>query len=361
MRFRLRLLYKSHIATATRSQRQAESHYACLFCALAGATVREGDATVFTTPDHLLLHLARHPQPLPEVEGVRVVYGGGSDTAGDNDSDNDFDHDFDLHFVRPPLPSPPTPPGTATATATREHVQRYGAKKLPRPSPYGGDMLPFLAGARIVGISFPDKWDGKWCLGWHDGVAGAFPARAVQLEPPRPSEVPMASSSSGMSVTARWAWRMDDGKKGKKDRDDAAALAGDDDAVWLSFAKGETIANVKCEAPPFFLVFLVFCRLTNGRQASTPTTGAGPAPTARASSASSRSRTCCRARCASRTRCRRCRRRRPRPSSARRPPPRPPALRAPAGPPGTCSRAAAAAATPAAAASARPAAARRPR
>ncbi|KJR84325.1 uncharacterized protein SPSK_08383 [Sporothrix schenckii 1099-18] len=261
-RFRLRLLYKSHIATAISSQRQAESHYACIFCVHAGATVREGDATVFTTPDHLLLHLARHPQPLPLVPGVTVLYGtdyqpasaSSVSTASSSDPDT---NNFDLHLVNPPLPTP-VPPSVGqapVATATREHLQRWGAKKLARPPNYGGDMLHFLAGARVVGVMFPEKWEGKWCMGWHDGFVGAFPAKAALMEPPRPSEIPMASSDSGMSVTTRWKWKPHeekdkdkDGKKQKGSGDSSSSVlnAGGEASLWLSFDKGETISNVKC-------------------------------------------------------------------------------------------------------------------
>ncbi|CAK7211538.1 hypothetical protein SCUCBS95973_001149 [Sporothrix curviconia] len=274
-RFRLRLLYKSHICNAISSQRQAESHYACIFCVHMGSTVREGDATVFTTPDHLLLHLARHPQPLPIVPGVTVVYGnergangaaggGGNSSSGMSSVSTSTDpidaNDFDLHLVNPPLPTPvpPTVGQAAVATAFREHIHRYGGKKLARPPNYGGDMLHFLVGARIVGIMFPEKWEGKWCMGWHDGFVGAFSAKHVRIEPPRHNEIPMASSDSGMSVTARWKWKPNEGRgkdndkekdgKTKRSGDSSSSVLAADDAasVWLSFEKGETISNVKC-------------------------------------------------------------------------------------------------------------------
>lgn len=257
-RFRLRLLYKSHIATAIASQRQAESHYACIFCVHSGATVREGDATVFTTPDHLLLHLARHPQPLPIVPGVTVLYGteyqsaAASSISTASSSDPDA-NDFDLHLVNPPLPTPvpPTVGQAPVATATREHLQRYGAKKMARPPGFTGDMLHFLAGARIVGVMYPEKWEGKWCMGWHDGFVGAFSAKAVQIEPPRHNEMPMASSDSGMSVTTRWKWKPHDkeGKDGKPKKSGdsgSSVLNAGEESLWLSFEKGETISNVKC-------------------------------------------------------------------------------------------------------------------
>ncbi|CAK7265052.1 hypothetical protein SEPCBS57363_001385 [Sporothrix epigloea] len=276
VRFRLRLLYKSHIGNNISSQRQAESHYACVFCVQSGASAREGDATVFTTSDHLLLHIARHAQPLPIVPGITVLYGsesssnngagGGHISSGMSSvssSGNIMDaNDFDLHLVNPPLPTP-VPPNisqSAVATALCEHFLRYGGKKLARPPHYGGDMLHFLAGARIVGVMFPEQWEGKWCIGWHDGFVGAFPAKHVQIEPPRQNEIPMASSDSGMSVTARWKWKPGEERQKTKDKIGKASKSknqedlsshtttGNDEAasVWLTFEKGETIFNVKC-------------------------------------------------------------------------------------------------------------------
>ncbi len=233
VRFRVRLLYKSHISNAVINQRQAESSYGCLFCVQTSSTVREGDATVFTSADALLLHLARHPQPLPEMPGVTVLYGSGIA------NDAPLAYDFDLHFPGPPLqsPVPPTVSRSAVATAVREHEQRYGSKKLPRPSGYRGDMLEFLAGARIVGLTFPVDLDGKWCTGWHDGRSGLFSARAVEIEPPRQNEIPMEeNSSSGMKVTTRWRW-----KPTKTDGGDDKAQS-----VWLDFEKGEIVSNVRC-------------------------------------------------------------------------------------------------------------------
>ncbi|CAK7201158.1 hypothetical protein SEUCBS139899_003860 [Sporothrix eucalyptigena] len=270
-RFRPRLLYKSHVRNTVNSQRHAEGYYACIFCVHVGATVREGDATVFTTADHLLLHIARHPQPLPIVPGVTVVYGnergtngapgGASSFSGMSSVSSSTDpidaNDFDLHLVNPPLPTPvpPTVSQAAVATALRDHIYHYGAKRLARPPGYGGDMLYFLAGARIVGLMFPEKWEGKWCMGWHDGFVGAFPATAVQIEPPRQNEIPVVSNDSGMSVTARWKWKPNEGrnKEGKdgkdgKDGDSGSSIMTSDNAasVWLSFEKGETISDVKC-------------------------------------------------------------------------------------------------------------------
>ena len=232
-RFRARLLYKSHMTTASKPQLQAQGMYGCLFCVQTGSTAREGDATVFHSADDLLLHLVRHPQPLPRVPGVTVLYGETSEA-------DPYLEDFDIHFLRDPLPSP-TPPDldrNAVATSLKEHMQRYREKNLPRPPVYGGELLEFHSGARIVGITFPKQWEGKWCTGWHDGKHGAFPAKVVEIGPPRQSEIPM-ESNSGVSVTSRWKW-----KPGK------VADGNERSTLWLEFEKGETISNVRCEHPP---------------------------------------------------------------------------------------------------------------
>jgi hypothetical protein len=275
IRFRIRFLYKSHLHTT----KMTEAYYGCLFCAQTKSVVREDDATVFASSDQLFRHLSRHPQPLPEVPGLTIIYGAipltNTDTATSSASTPtstrpptshdgragpgfkaDHHNDFDLHFLSPPQ----TTSGTLaalepnitllpTATAVKDHVQRYGEKKLPRPDGVGKtvDLLQFFAGSRIVGLEFPVRWDGKWATGWHDGIWGVFPAKSVQMERPKAGEAPLplkqtGSSSSGdlnnsfgigmggvVSVQARWKWAPKD----------AAA-----DYEWLTFDKGETITNI---------------------------------------------------------------------------------------------------------------------
>ncbi|KAK3940438.1 hypothetical protein QBC46DRAFT_434767 [Diplogelasinospora grovesii] len=235
VRFRIRILYKSHLA----AQKMTEAYYACLFCAQTGATVREGDATVFASSDALFRHLAHHPQPLPEVPGVTVLYG--KDFANDDPRLNDFD----LHFVNPPIPGSGIPgsgiPGGVAqevanlpiATAKTSHIQRYGEKKLPRPDGIGEkDLLQFFVGARIIGVEFPVRWGGKWASGWHDGVWGAFPAKSIDIEKPRKNEIPpllqTGAGAYSVSVTTRWKWNPSDAA----------------DKGWLTFGQGETISNV---------------------------------------------------------------------------------------------------------------------
>ncbi|KAK3364527.1 hypothetical protein B0T25DRAFT_514194 [Lasiosphaeria hispida] len=217
--YRLRLLYKSHL----RNESGADASYACLWCVHTGSTTRESDATVFLTPNDLLRHLAGHTQPLPDVPGVSVRYG---PPPADSEP-----HDYDLHLAEPPAPAlvPDSVAKLAMATASRDHYRRPGRGKLERPAKYSGDMLEFCKGACIVGVVFPEKWEGKWCLGRHDGLFGAFPAKTVEIREPQDAEIP-AGSDSGMSVVTRWKWPPSN-------------TAG---APWLAFGKGEVISNVQC-------------------------------------------------------------------------------------------------------------------
>jgi hypothetical protein len=188
--------------------------------------VREGDATVFRSAEDLLRHLARHPQPLPSVVGISVRYG----RLLPPDSS-----DFDLHLPESatPVPMPENVARLATAVAVKDHYRKPGRGKLDKPPGYDADMLEFMEGARIVGVIFPEKWGGKYCLGRHDGEFGAFPAKAVELQTPQPSEIP-AGGESGMSVTARWKWQPPSGGK-------------EGAGPWLAFGKGEVITNVQCK------------------------------------------------------------------------------------------------------------------
>lgn len=200
----------------------SEIRYACLFCTQAGHTVREGDATVFQTLDSLMRHLSRHPQPLPEVAGVTVLY-------GRVEAGSAVEEDYDLHFPDGPAAGPASDGAAGSlpsATAIKGCARRAGEKALLDPD--GGEgTLGFLAGARVVGVEFPARWGGKWCVGWHDGVRGAFPAKLVEVEGPRQSEISLQSASA-VSVTARWKWSPRDPER----------------VGWLSFDKGETIRNV---------------------------------------------------------------------------------------------------------------------
>ncbi|KAG8163165.1 hypothetical protein KVR01_007643 [Diaporthe batatas] len=228
--FRIRLLYKSHLG----APRPGEAFYGCLFCAQSGRVVREGDATVFRGADELLRHVASHPQPLPDVPGLTVLYG--REVLAADPRVNDFD----VWLTEPPQRGGVPPEVEAevarlpVATAVKGHVQRYGEKKLPRPDGKGPDsLLQFFEGSRVIGVEFPGKYAGKWCTGWHDGVWGYFPAKIVELEKPMPGRLdapPLPHGVGGSGVTAVAKWKWDPG---------AAAREG-----WLGFDKGEKLVNV---------------------------------------------------------------------------------------------------------------------
>ncbi|KAK8119384.1 uncharacterized protein PG998_004010 [Apiospora kogelbergensis] len=186
-------------------------------------TPYESDATVFTTPEQLFRHLARHPQPLPIVDGFPVVYGEAS-------PDDLAIGSFDLLFPNPPVANPlmevdPTLlESLPTAVANMDH--HVGRGERPSIDANGDMTLQFTKGARILGISFPEKWGGKQCTGWHDGARGTFPARFVSLLPPRKGAFrTLGMDNDGVTVTARWKWEPSD-------------------PGWLTFEKGATIRNV---------------------------------------------------------------------------------------------------------------------
>ncbi|KAI1453126.1 hypothetical protein F4805DRAFT_386893 [Annulohypoxylon moriforme] len=216
--YRLRFLYKSHLTSTS----AFTSQFGCLFCAQKGQTVYADDATVFTTQEQLFKHLSRHPQPLPEIPGLVILY-------GDVYKDNPNAEDYDLHFQNPPvasiLPDAASLAKLPSAIAVKSHVKRYG-RDLTDPDGNSDQVLKFLEGARVVGIEFPEKWKGKWCTGWHDGQWGSFVAKHVALEPPAQAPGP-STSADGMFVTTRWKWEAKDASNG-----------------WLSLDKDETLSNV---------------------------------------------------------------------------------------------------------------------
>jgi hypothetical protein len=199
--------------------------YGCLFCVQLGHTLEESDATVFFNQKQLFAHMSRHPRPLPRVSGITVIE---EPELPPNIKDN-----FDLHFAHPPTESvmmgiarEVSRLPAAITTITRKMSQ--GTMRLP---PDRQPVLHFAVGARIVGIEFPAKYEGKWAIGWHDGVRAAFETDAVQLEAPHNSEVKMQATSSVQAV-ARWKWNQ----------------KGDD--RWLKFDKGDIIRNISCELKP---------------------------------------------------------------------------------------------------------------
>jgi hypothetical protein len=74
--------------------------------------------------------------------------------------------------------------------------------------------------------TFPDRFNGTWCLGYHDGEKAHFPAHTVQLDQPPKDDVTMNPNST-LSATARWEHRPKDPNSG-----------------WLSFGKKEKIIHI---------------------------------------------------------------------------------------------------------------------
>ncbi|KAI1876770.1 uncharacterized protein JN550_000842 [Neoarthrinium moseri] len=219
--FRIRFLYKSHLSVGGKSS----PLYGCIFCTHLGHTPREGDATVFASQEQLFRHLAQHPQPLPEVPGVTVLYGKLED--GDR-----YANSYDIHLPEPPRAGSMTSEPSLlskrpTAIAVKSHTQKPFEKPMKDPSGRK-DVLQFLVGARIIGVEFPNEWGGKWCLGWHDGVRGSFPAKLVTLEEPPKSDIRLpGTNNDGVIVTSRWKWE-----------------AKHPSAGWLTFDKNTVLTNV---------------------------------------------------------------------------------------------------------------------
>ncbi|RYP12722.1 hypothetical protein DL767_011145 [Monosporascus sp. MG133] len=185
-----------------------------------GKTTEESDATVFFTQKQLFLHLARHPRPLPSVAGFTIIEG--------PDIPPQWKDNFDLFFPNPPVQSimtgiMPEILRLPTAMATETRKFQHGIMRTPLDR---APVLHFAVGAKIVGVEFPAKYDGKWALGWHDGVRAAFEADTVLLDTPPKGEIRMQGTSS-LQAVARWKWNQKGG-----------------DEKWLKFDKGDVIKNI---------------------------------------------------------------------------------------------------------------------
>ncbi|GAP87259.1 putative SH3 domain-containing protein [Rosellinia necatrix] len=213
--FRLRVLQKSHLPIRVID----EQMFACLFCIQSAHTIEESDATVFFSQRQLFAHMTRHPRPLPKVAGVTVIE--------EVELPPQVKDNFDLHFPYPPnqsvmvgLSREISRLPAAITTETRK--PSHGVMRLP---PDRQPALHFAVGAKIVGIEFPVKYEGKWAIGWHDGVRAAFEVDTVQLDAPPKAEVKMQGTSN-VQAMARWKWNQ----------------KGDD--RWLRFDKGDVIKNI---------------------------------------------------------------------------------------------------------------------
>ncbi|KAK1594334.1 SH3 domain-containing protein [Colletotrichum navitas] len=214
--YRPRFLQKSHVAT----KRADELLYGCVFCVHAQRTLEECDATVFFSQKKLFEHLARHPRPLPQVPGITVIE--------EAEIPSDLRNNYDLHFRAPPKESSLTGKQTEiarrpTATATQTVKRMYGMRLLYDNTP----AFELANGARVLGIVFPEKYNGEWVMGWHEENFGSAPLDVLKLEPPPKEEIRM-DTTSNISAVARW-------KFAPKTKD-----GGD----WLRFDQGDVITNI---------------------------------------------------------------------------------------------------------------------
>ncbi|KAH6671839.1 hypothetical protein B0J14DRAFT_81810 [Halenospora varia] len=219
IRWRQKFISKCHVKTNSIE----EPYYACIFCIEEHKTVEEHDATVFFSVGQLFRHLAKHPRPLPNVYGITTIYGYQPPEV----------LDFDLHFTTTdPRPTQYSLGEIATKVATRASAQASSTHN-PKPTarnardPDGNETLHFASGARIVGITFPERWAGAWCVGYHDGARGSFPADKVVLQLPSKEDVLM-NSQSNLTAVARWDFKPKEAK----------------DGGWLKFSKGDKIACI---------------------------------------------------------------------------------------------------------------------
>ncbi|KAI3402152.1 hypothetical protein diail_81 [Diaporthe ilicicola] len=205
--FRLRFLSKSHV----QAKHVGDQVYGCLFCIQLGRTTHYNDATVFFSQKQIFSHLARHTRPLPHVPGLTVV-----ETADIGSHANNFD----LHFLNPPLKSPlATIMRDLAALPTATAVQTYRStptSSIKRPTD-GQEVANFAAGARLLGVVFPDRSDHQYA---------AFPIGTIKLDAPKKSDIRLQGSSN-MRAVARWKFSPREKSGG-----------------WLSFNKGETITNI---------------------------------------------------------------------------------------------------------------------
>ena len=219
IRFRQKFISKCHLRTNSID----EPMYACIFCIEEHRTVEEHDATVFFSVTKLFKHLTKHYQPLPNIAGLHILYGLQPANIVD----------FDVHFTNPePRFGPYSMKEIASKSASRPagYATTTHHPKNNRPSshdPEGNPSLNFAAGARIVGITFPERFHGQWCMGYHDGERGSFPASTVMLEMPVREDVLM-NAQSNLVAFAKWDFKPKDAK----------------DGGWLKFSKGDRISAV---------------------------------------------------------------------------------------------------------------------
>ncbi|KAG6192189.1 hypothetical protein E4U27_003657 [Claviceps purpurea] len=224
--YRLRFLQKSHLP----AKRIDDVLYACIFCVRLGRTIDECDATVFTTSKALFNHLTRHPRPLPQISGVAVVEGDSMPAHLRND--------YDIQFLKPPEAHVPQLNrsqiyGRATGVARDQSRKLFGQRLLFDRSP----ALELCHGAKVVGIEWPEKYNGEWIFAWHDGIRASAPADIIKLDAPPSEDIQMFGASL---IRAKTRWKFHQKEKDK------------DQSLWLKFDKNEAITNISYVDPEFW-------------------------------------------------------------------------------------------------------------
>lgn len=189
----------------------------CVFCVSEGRTIDDYDATVFFSAEQLIRHLSKHARPVHDVDGIKVCYGAR------------YGLDLDLGFEsRDFKPSRSILPDQLPCLPTARTLVRNRSKnwKESPKDPDGRPALPFARGANIVGITFPPRFGGQWCLGFHDGEHALFQLNCVLLNLPPKDEIPIEQSSRNVAI-ARWD---------HKPRDTSAG--------WLPFLKKDKIRHI---------------------------------------------------------------------------------------------------------------------
>lgn len=224
--FRLRFLSKSHM----HAKNIGEQTYNCLFCVQQRRMTHPNDATVFFSQRQLFAHLARHPRPLPAVPGVTVIE---QNTSQQPQIPPQFANNYDLLFTDPPRPSPIVHHMRAlTALPTATAVQTCRPSRTGRgPGAVDGTMLAVAVGARILGVEFPERFQGEWCVGWADHEHGLMETDALRFIAPPKDVIRHQGASSAMRAMTRW--KSAGGAAGTKDG-----------CEWLAFGKGEVITNI---------------------------------------------------------------------------------------------------------------------
>lgn len=144
-----------------------------------------------------------------------------------------FANNYDLHFREQPRPSNlshMTRELTAFPIANALQTCRPSQSSAIKRPPDVGDVSFFATGARIVGIEFPEKYEGQWCVGWADHQHGLIPADSIRLEAPQ-GDGSREQGSSSLQAVARWKFVVKDSKEAKT-------------GEWLAFNKGEVLTNI---------------------------------------------------------------------------------------------------------------------